>query len=174
MLLYFKSMQTEQYQKLGWKTFWVFLAEWTKGALIIGLVTVIFIFFGIPFAQYVAAAFLLVLIVTVLIAWIEYRSYGYLMGADAFKVKRGVIHKDEVAIPYRQIQTVNIERPLLYQLAGTSKLVILTAGQEDEDVARGANHAESEGIIPVMDKELALKLQSELLSKANIQKVNQI
>ncbi len=167
-------MPTEQYQKLGWKTFWVFLAGWTKGALIIGLVTVLFIVFKLPYAQYVASAFLLVLVVTVLIAWVEYRGFGYLMGADAFRVKRGVIHKDEVAIPYRQIQTVNIERPLFYQLSGTSKLIILTAGQEDVDTAKGANHAESEGIIPVMDKELALKLQAELLNRANIQKVSQV
>lgn len=167
-------MPTEQYQKLGWKTFWVFLAEWTKGALIIGLVAVLFIVFKIPYAQYAALAFLLVLVVTVLIAWIEYRSYGFLMGEHAFRVRRGVIHKDEVAIPYRQIQTVNIERPLFYQIAGTSKLIILTAGQEDTDTEKGANHAESEGIIPVVDKELALKLQAELLGRANIQKVSQI
>ncbi len=167
-------MQTEQYQKLGWKTFWVFLAEWTKGALIIGLVTVLFIFFKLPYAQYVASAFILVLIVTVLIAWIEYRGYGFFLGEHAFKVRRGVIHKDEVAIPYRQIQTVNIERPLFYQLAGTSKLIILTAGQEDDDTAKGSHHAESEGIIPVLDKELALELQAELLGRANIQKVSQI
>jgi uncharacterized membrane protein YdbT with pleckstrin-like domain len=161
----------EHYERMGWKTFYVFMSERMKIALIAGLITFAFVFLNLPFAAYVVWVFLIIFTVTLLIVWVEYASFGFLLGADALKVKRGVIHKEEVAIPYRQIQNVDIERTLLDQIAGTSRLVILTAGHDDADADKEGGKAESEGIIPVMDKKLASRLQTELLSRASIQKV---
>ena len=129
--------------------------------------------FKIHYAGWAALVFLVAILITTLISWIEYSGFGYELGADAFRVKRGVFHKEEIAIPYRQIQNVDIERTLLYQMSGTSRLIILTAGHEDADAAANGSKAESEGIIPVMDKHLATTLQTELLTRANIQKVVQ-
>lgn len=164
-------MENEHYERMGWKTFYVFMSERMKITLIAGLIAFAFVFLNIPYAVYVVWIFLIIFTVTFLIAWIEYASFGFLLGADALKVKRGVIHKEEVAIPYRQIQNVDIERGFLDQLAGTSRLVILTAGHYDADAAKEDGKAESEGIIPVIDKKLAIRLQTELLSRASIQKV---
>ncbi len=164
-------MPNEEYQKLGWKTFWVFLSERLKIAILIGFIALAFIVFKIPYAGWIALAFVLASIITAVITWVDYSGYGYQLGPDALKLRRGTFHKDETAIPYRQIQNIGIERPFLYVLSGTSKLVILTAGHEDKDSAAG--DAESEGIIPIIDKDLAIRLQNELLSRANIQKVVQ-
>lgn len=163
----------DQYERLGWKTFWVFVLERANIALVIGVIACGFILLNLPFTAYAVWIFLIVFTFTVLIAWIEYASFAFLLEDDALKVKKGVLHKEEVAIPYRQIQNVDIERGILDQLAGTSRLIILTAGHDDSDADKEDGKAESEGIIPIVDKKLAARLQSELLKRANIQKVVQ-
>ncbi len=109
------------------------------------------------------------LAVTVIATWFVYTRYGYLLDVDAFKMKRGVISKEIVAIPYRQIQDIDIERSLFHQIMGVSKLAILTAGHSDAEDGQSDSEAE----IPLLDKDLALSLQQELISKANVQKVTQ-
>ena len=51
-----------------------------------------------------------------------------------------------------------------------SRLIILTAGHEDEN-PKGTRD-EAEGVIPAVDQKLAEWLQTELLKRADIQKVN--
>ena len=92
------------------------------------------------------------------------------MAEDSFKIRRGILNKTENAIPYRQIQNVDIERNFTFQMLGLSRLIILTAGHEDINI-KGSD--EAEGIIPAMDKELAEWLQTELLKRADIQKVTE-
>ena len=114
--------------------------------------------------------FILVILITILASWLEYTSYEFLLDTDALRIKRGVVSKEEIAIPYRQIQNVDIERSMFFQVTGVSKLIILTAGHSDT----GENSAEAEGVIPIIDKGLAERLQSVLLSKTNIQKITNV
>lgn len=92
------------------------------------------------------------------------------MSDDSFKIRRGVLSKTENAIPYRQIQNVDIERNFMFQMLGLSRLIILTAGHEDE---KPEERDEAEGVIPALDQKLAVWLQTELLKKAEIQKVTE-
>lgn len=165
-------MPNTGYKKLGWKTFWVFLSDKSKPAILVGVISWALLAFKVPYAGWSVLVFFLVAIGTAIVVWFDYSGYGYELGEDALRVKHGVFHKDETAIPYRQIQNVDIERPFLYVLSGTSRLVILTAGQEDKSGASA--DADSEGVIPIIDKDLAVELQNELLKKANIQKVVQV
>lgn len=103
------------------------------------------------------------------ISWFLYRSHQYCLEEDAVKVRQGVISKEEIAIPYRHIEDVTIERSVLDQFLGLSRLVILTAGHEDE-IDKKKND-ESEGILPAMDRHLASMLQEELLKRADVQRV---
>ncbi len=77
--------------------------------------------------------------------------------------------KIETSIPYRQIQNIDIQRDLAYQAFNLSRLVILTAGHDDEK----PGDDQSEGILPALDKDLAEWLQTELLTRANVQKVTE-
>lgn len=96
------------------------------------------------------------------------------MAEDSFKIKRGILSKAENAIPYRQIQNVDIERGLLFQMLGLSRLIILTAGHEDESPRNAPiGSDEAEGIIPAIDQKLAEWLQTELLKRADVQKIIQ-
>ncbi len=117
-----------------------------------------------------AILFLVAIVWAFFAAWIVYVNYTFALEDDAFKIRRGVISKKETAIPYRQIRDVNIERSFAKQLAGVSKLVILTVGEE------GLSSGVSESVIPVVDnidKHLAVLFQAELLKRANVQKISQ-
>ncbi|HUZ92472.1 MAG TPA: PH domain-containing protein, partial [Candidatus Paceibacterota bacterium] len=177
-----------QYEYLGKRTLWLFIANRARvaaGAFFLSLLFLGLLYVGLPAqsvafgsvslnltgaAEYAALACFLVFIVAFLIAllvgWLVYKNYRFLLGEDALKIKRGVLSKEEIAIPFRQIQDATIERSLAYQLWGLSKLVILTAGRED----KGEENDESEGILPALDKNLAERLQQELLRRANIEK----
>jgi hypothetical protein len=55
-------------------------------------------------------------------------------------------------------------------MLGMSRIVILTAGHEDEPHPEG----ESEGILPGLDKDFAEALQAELLKRTNVEKVTEV
>lgn len=179
------GIPADTYHTLGPKTLWIFILERiqasavfliisiglfaTKDQLFLKKVPVIGDITGYMnmVSWGVLGIFVIVFLVTFLIAWLIYVNYKFFLGDDALKIKRGILDKEEVAIPYRQIQDVDIERDLWFQAMGVSRIVILTAGEEE--VKSGED--QSEGILPALDKDLAEWLQAELLKRANVQKV---
>jgi uncharacterized membrane protein YdbT with pleckstrin-like domain len=180
------GVPTEKYHKLGGKTLLIFFLQRVHASTVLFLLAVgLFAvknqpFVGKtplgdlrPYADFIAwgafALFALVALLTLFYVWLVYINYKFFLGADALKIKRGILNKEEVAIPYRQIQNINVVRDLSFQLFGLSRLVILTAGEED--VPSEGEDGESEGILPGLDKDLAEWLQAELLRRANVQKI---
>jgi uncharacterized membrane protein YdbT with pleckstrin-like domain len=174
----------EVYHTLGRKTLWIFVLERLHAASVLLILSIgLFILSGqaflvkTPFGNLVPymtdggwiflLLFVVAFLVTFLVAWLIYINYKYFLGANSLKIKRGILDKEEIAIPYRQIQDVDIERDLSFQMMGLSRLIILTAGHEDLK----PHDDESEGVLPAMDKSLAEWLQTELLKRANVQKV---
>jgi len=175
----------DMYHTLGSKTLLIFVLQRVHAAFIILLLTIgAFILKDYPSLKTVPVAgdltpytnlaawallgiFVVIFLLTFLISWLIYINYKFMLGEDSLKVKRGILNKEEVAIPYRQIQDVDIERDLAFQMMGLSRIAILTAGHEDKD----DKDDQSEGILPAMDKDLAEWLQTELLKRANVQKV---
>jgi uncharacterized membrane protein YdbT with pleckstrin-like domain len=176
----------EVYQKLGGKTLMIFILQRIQAAFVLLLVSIgLFIIQAqsfvaqvpVPnFPQYVGytawaclALFVIFFLISFLIAWLIYTNYKFCLGENSLKVKRGILNKEEVAIPYRQIQDVDIDRDISFQLMGLSRIIILTAGHED--TPQTGQSGESEGVLPALDKDLAEWLQAQLLQRANIQKV---
>ena len=174
----------QEYQTLGKKVFWLFFLQLAPIAFVILLIAIIlFILSFQPFLintpignmqQYTLwisliafVIFMAATIIALALARLTYLNYTFLVADDSFKIKRGILNKTENAIPYRQIQNVDVERSLSFQMLGLSRLIILTAGHEDEK-ANGGD--EAEGVIPAIDKNLAVWLQTELLKRADIQK----
>ncbi len=167
------------YQYLGRKTFLLLVLKRSTLFFLFLIISIIFssinsklgevpsfIFGKISFYSFlISSAFLVIAIFS---AWLIYINYRFLLDENAFKVHRGFLRKEEVAIPYRQIQNVNIKRSFFDQIIGLSKLVILTAGHEDEEEKI---KAESEGILPSLDKKLAREIQEVLLKRANVEQV---
>jgi len=166
------------YNRLGSRTFWLFLFRKMEVA---GTFLVLAIIFSVARSLSVMPKsvvpmlgfggvicfiiFFIALIVALISSSIVYKSHEFCLANDALKIRQGVMTKQEIAIPYRQIQNVDIERDVLDQVLGLSKIVILTAGHDDD------SKNESEGILPAMDKHLAYSLQEELLKRADVQKV---
>lgn len=178
------------YQRLGKKTLTIFVLQ-RIGAPFVLLLVSIGLFsiqnanfitqVPIPnFSQYIGLAALSCLILfavffllAFLISWFTYANYKYALGDNSLKIKRGIFDQEEVAIPYRQIQDVDLDRPLGYRMMGVSHIVILTAGHEDQPSSGDPleQRGQSEGVFPVLDKDLAEWLQAEILKRANVQKV---
>ena len=182
-----QGVPVEVYHTMGKKTFWIFLLQRVQAAFILFLLTIVLLVisqqaflastqignltgYAVMAAWMCLALFIVVFAITLLIAWLIYKNYKFCLGDDSLKIKRGVLNKEEVAIPYRQIQDVDIRRDLSFQMIGLSQIVILTAGH-DEDEKPGDD--DSEGILPALDKDLAEWLQAELLKRANVQKVTE-
>ena len=177
----------ETYHTLGKKTLWVFVLDRIHTSVVILLVAIcLFAVKDQSFLKNVPVVgdltgyanmgawimlglFVVAFLITFLVAWLIYVNYKFMLGEDALKIKRGILSKEEVAMPYRQIQDVDIERDLGFQMMGLSRIVILTAGAEVEK----SDDDQSEGILPALDKDLAEWLQAELLKRANVQKVVQ-
>ena len=170
----------DSYQTFGKNTFWLFLSSWLS--MPIGFLIVSFIvslvrrssLVPLEYQKMVAVGGLILLgvgllsgIISFLVARFAYKRQGFCVSSNAFQIREGVFTKQETAIPYRQIQNVSIERTFIQQMCGVSRIVIVTAGQDD--VATEQN--ESKAILETIDKDLATALQSELLKRANIEKV---
>jgi uncharacterized membrane protein YdbT with pleckstrin-like domain len=177
----------ETYHTLGKKTLMIFVLQRIQTSFILLILAIVL--FGIQgqefliqtpagnIAPYVSLTALIVLGIFVIsfllgffIAWLIYINYKFSLEEDSLKIKRGILNKEEIAIPYRQIQDVDITRDLSFLMLGLSRIAILTAGHEDQDPEK-KEAGQSEGFLPALDKDLAEWLQAELLKRANIQKV---
>ncbi len=131
------------------KTVW-----FIKGALFILLMTVILaiiLYFGVEFTIIntlllsVSFAFILLLLVG---AWavMFYERYLFMIQNDGIEIKRGILWKQDISIPYDRVQNVDIERGPIEQLIGTYNLNVFTAGtSSDAQAIFGA-----EGYIPAV------------------------
>ena len=115
-------------------------------------------------ASFVASLF--ALLIGAEISWLFYVDCTFSIGEDAFTIKRGILSKTQISIPYRQIQDVYLNQSLLHRILGVSKIVILTAGNDIHE-----KEDESEGIFEMIDSAVARKLKETILERSNIQKV---
>jgi uncharacterized membrane protein YdbT with pleckstrin-like domain len=171
------------YRTLGTKTFWVMVLQRSQGLFVLLLLVIALSAVGsagpdiVPL-QYTwitglgvlgAAILFLVGIVGVLvISWLIYSNYKFALTDDALRISRGILNKEEVSIPYRQIQDINVMRMLPDRFLGVSRVVIMTAGEEDKN---DHGPVEAEGVLPVLDKTLAEELVQELSRRADVQRV---
>jgi len=182
-----EKLTSGNYEYLGRKTLWIFILDRISTSVIflliaIGLLAVNHLGilvktpfgnlsdYGVMSAAIASVVFVVVFGITILVSWLIYINYAFALQEDAMKIKRGVFSKEEIAIPYRQIQDVNIDQDITDRMLGVCRLVILTAGHEDEPKPEG----ESEGILPVIDRGLAEQLQTELLRRTDVQRVTEI
>jgi uncharacterized membrane protein YdbT with pleckstrin-like domain len=97
-------------------------------------------------------------------AWLDYSSREFMLDHYALRVRTGFLSRREVAIPYDQIQNVNLNESVAGRMYGVSELLVLTAGHEDQG-------EESSGIFKTIDRSLALSLQDELLKRSSVQEI---
>lgn len=96
----------------------------------------------------------------IILAWIKYSSCTFVLNDFAISIKRGVLNKKEISIPYRQIQNVNLEQSFTDRIMRICKLIIQTAGNDE-------SKEEGEGVFEVIDLKIAEEIQTILLQKNN-------
>ena len=179
------ALGTPGYQKLGKRTLWLMMSEQLAPSVIMLLAAAFLTVAQLsgvfsktilaPWGIYlVIGAWLItvfVFLITFFVTYLVYDNYLFMLDEYALKIRRGIIGKEEIAIPYRQIQDVDIEQSIGDRMWGVARLVILTAGREDEKNPDAGT--ESEGIFPALARDLAESLQAELLKRTNVQKVSE-
>ncbi len=94
-----------------------------------------------------------------LLSWLEYKNYTYTFDEFSLKLRKGILNKEQVAISYRQIQDVNIDRSLAFRLLGVSRVLIDSSANENAD-----EQNEADIILEPIDWEKAEEI-SELLER---------
>lgn len=153
-------------QKLDPKSKWLFFTQYVSAALGI---TLAFSFtamsvtsttgmigagMGISFGF-----FILTIAIAYLAAYLSYINYSYQLEEHVFKKEFGVIMRRSTNIPYERIQNVDIVRGLLSRMLGLADLNIQTAGGNSYGL-------KSEGRLPGVSKQDAVRIQAELLARA--------
>ena len=164
---------------LGKRAFLILCLEKLKVPFIILLITIAF---GLGkdmlplFIQPTTSSIFMFLILATIVAfiigftmgWLDYRYYSFIFEEFDIRMKRGIVEKKETSISYRQIQNVNIERSMTYQMFGLSKLILETAGREDN-----GEEGTSQVVLEAIDKNLAEQMRDTLLKKIGVQIVRQ-
>ena len=115
---------------------------------------------------YVFALGAVVCVMSLVSARAEYNRYTFTFEEFGLKLKRGTFKILEVTIPYRQMQSVDVERGFLHQMTGTSRMVINSAGQEEPD-----EKDETDIVLDPIDKMVAEEVRLMLQRKIGVQVV---
>jgi membrane protein YdbS with pleckstrin-like domain len=109
---------------------------------------------------------LLVCLIGVIIARIEYSNFSFTLEEFDMKLKRGVFTVTEISIPYRQMQDINIERNMMHRFTKTSRVIIDSAGHEEADEKN-----ETDIVLDPIDREVADDIRLMLQRKIGVQVV---
>ncbi len=170
-------------QKLGIKVFYYYLSKRIFVGLLLLVVSLVvvslkeamvskiaFIFpmnVSVVLVDYLSIGLFIISILFIaggfLISWLNYISCTFALDEQSFNIRRGIFSKKEVSIPYRQIQDISIEQTFYNRMMGVSKLVILTAGNDNNDKT-----GESEGIFEVIDSKIAEQMRKDILERTSV------
>ncbi|PWB38623.1 MAG: hypothetical protein C3F02_02835 [Parcubacteria group bacterium] len=129
-------MPNNEYQNLGPKTLFIFIFGNTMLAVMVLLVLLVawwlINFFGnsqlidqsLPLINSLMPLLIIVdliffIIMTLIARW-QYTNYKFKIDDDAFRVMHGILTREEIAMPYRRIESVDLKQTLFYQILGVS------------------------------------------------------
>lgn len=172
-----------QEQRLGHKAFYLFLSRRSTLGFTFLLVTAgLFIVRGVLFAipsqinTYISyglvgllSVSILLILFSVLVSWLEYHNYSFVFQEFDLIVKKGIFNREEISLPYRQMQDINIIRNLGHRLLGVSRLVIDSAGDEGS-----GQDGQSDAVLDPLEKEVAEEIRTFLDRQIGIQVVKDI
>ncbi len=100
------------------------------------------------------------------IAYLQYKTYTFTFQEFDLKLKRGIFHLEEISIPFRQMQDVNVDRSLLYRFLGVSRILIDSAGHE---MATPHGHNDAHITLEPIDKNIAQEILTLLQKEIGVQ-----
>jgi len=115
----------------------------------------------------IPATFFLAVIVGgigIILGGLQYHFFIFTLEEFGIKLKQGILSFEEITIPYRQMQDVDVTRPLLYRFFGLSRLVLISAGHEEPGEPDKTNT-----IFDPMDSEIAEEIRTILDRRIGVQ-----
>lgn len=83
------------------------------------------------FTTFISIAILIIIVyisIAAIWSWLYYRFYSYAIKDDVVLIRRGILFRRRVTIPYERIQNVSVSRSPLLLIFGLSSVQIETAG----------------------------------------------
>ncbi len=105
-----------------------------------------------------------------LIALLKYRFFTFTVEEFDLRLKKGIFNIEEITIPYRQMQNVDVVRSLLYRIFGISKLIIMSAGHDEDPT----DEATTSTVFNPIDRNLAEEIRTLLERRIGIQIIEHI
>lgn len=179
------DLQDGNYYSLGNKTFIFFVLQNSAGAIALFILSIIIFAVGQLIGSKigdqavvswinigVTAIFSLAIVVEVfagIAARLKYTTCKVMLDNAALHVTKGILSKNEVAIPYRRLQSIAIKQSLLYRVVGIGHVVITTT-TDLEQPGEVENEADDE-VVPLMDYDLAVAVADQLTKRAEIERM---
>jgi membrane protein YdbS with pleckstrin-like domain len=184
------DIQNGQYYSLGSKVFWLFVLQRSGLTIFLLFIDLLLIvansFFSggnsgmsgdVGISPILSASIGIIFLVAVLaeiigfiIARLEYNASKIMLDAYSLKITRGIFSKEEVEIPYRRIQSVEIKQSLTDRMFGVGRLVIASTSDLDQPEGSSQNKSDDE-IIPVMNFGLAQSVADALTDRAQVERM---
>lgn len=117
---------------------------------------------------------IILMLIGFFISWIQYRFYAFRFDEFDLHMRQGILSRKEVAIPYRQMQDINIFRSLIYQMLGVSRLIIDSAGHEEKDaknqtdiILEPLDMREAEDIRDFLERRIGVQIVKDIKEEDN-------
>jgi len=104
---------------------------------------------------------LIYLLIEFTISRIEYRHFTFKFEEFGLSIKSGFFDSKITSVPYRQIQSVSLERSLHQRMLGLSKITLTTAGH--------SGNTDSTVILEPIDEDLAEQIRQKLQREIGVQ-----
>ena len=100
----------------------------------------------------------------VLINYLRYICFKFTLEEFGLRLRKGVLRVEEISIPYRQMQNVDVTRPLFYRILGLSRLVVLSAGHEQAEEGD-----QTDTVFDPIDSEISEEIRTLLGRRIGVQ-----
>lgn len=114
--------------------------------------------------------FMILLLIGIISSLIKYFGTVYSLDDYAFRLTKGIIGKNEISIPYKHIENVDVQQSIFFRIFGLSRMVIFSAGNPQSD----KNDDSTDQVFDIIDTGKAEYLKSYLLKKAEIEEVVEV
>jgi len=111
---------------------------------------------------------IVILAITIITGWLEYTHYTITLNEQGVKVKRGILSEEEIGIPYRRVKEVRIKRSIIDQIIGVSSVIVTILGEDGSEPLS----KESSFFLPALTKDIAEKIQEEILARAQVDEIS--
>lgn len=100
------------------------------GVVVIAVLTIVFLGEAWSWWQWLTlSAVTVIVVVSSLLAFRRVKAIGYMLRADDFIFRRGIMFERIIAVPYGRLQLVDVTRGPLLRMLGLSTLKFVTASQ---------------------------------------------